>query len=35
VFSGCNHTAIMDEKELLNPIEAQFNPMRIVKIIKK
>jgi hypothetical protein len=25
----------MDEKELLNPIEAQFNPMRIVKIIKK
>ncbi|HKH85906.1 MAG TPA: hypothetical protein VKA40_05095 [Nitrososphaera sp.] len=35
VFSGCNHTAIMNEKELLNPIEAQFNPMRIVKIIKK
>jgi len=25
----------MNEKELHNPIEAQFNPMRIVKIIKK
>jgi hypothetical protein len=24
----------MNEKELHNPIEAQFNPMRIVKIIR-
>jgi hypothetical protein len=31
IFSGCNHSAIMSEMELANPIETQFNPEKLLK----
>jgi hypothetical protein len=31
VFSGCNHRAIMTDRELHNPIEAQFNAATLHK----
>ncbi|HEU4444243.1 MAG TPA: hypothetical protein VFR94_06190 [Nitrososphaeraceae archaeon] len=31
VFSGCNHQAIMSDKELHNPVETQFNPATLHK----
>jgi hypothetical protein len=31
IFSDCNHSAILSEKELHNPIETQWDPAKLIR----